>query len=30
MYPYKTFTIVTDNGPYITKLILKVRPRRVH
>ncbi|MDE6838469.1 MAG: hypothetical protein K2P33_08730, partial [Acutalibacter sp.] len=23
MYPYKTFTIVTDNGPYITKLILK-------
>ena len=23
MYPYKTFTVVTDNGPYITKLILK-------
>ena len=22
MYPYKTFTEVTDNGPYITKLIL--------
>ena len=23
MYPYKTFTVVTDNGPYITNLILK-------
>lgn len=23
MYPYKTVTVVTDNGPYITKLILK-------
>ena len=22
MYPYKTFTEVTDNFPYITKLIL--------
>lgn len=23
MYTYKTVTVVTDNGPYITKLILK-------